>query len=437
MYMEKDPRDYYEPMEDDDVCTQQPNFIMISEERKPIEIQEPPIDDTIRFEPIGKEDPAADRSSQKKKRRKKAGFFTRHKTAVTIAACMLLSLGSGFGGAYLALAQFQNNNEVQYQKIIRTSSDGSDGVNLSIKEIVAETENSVVEIQTESKKTGNFMREYVSTGAGSGVILTEDGYIATNHHVIAGANKITVKTKDGTSYDAQLIGSDQKTDLALIKIDASDLHTVILGSSDELAVGDTAIAIGNPLGELGGSVSQGIISALDREITIDNQTMTLLQTDTAINPGNSGGGLFNQKGELVGIVNAKSSGSDVEGLGFAIPIDKAKPIIEELMKNGYVSNRPQLGVSLQTISDQVTAQQLGVHWAGVYIASIMEGSSANKAGLKVGDRIISIDEEEVASANDVKAIIDKHSVGDTLEIQISRDDRLMVIEVTLSEAVQE
>lgn len=452
--MEKDPKEYYEPMEEDqNESSSKPNFIMLSEEKhleKADDSQhEQTINDTkqvnniiedVQFEEktIAEEEKIKDDSNQKQTRKhKKTSFFKRHKSAVTISACLLLSVAGGFGGAYVAINSFANPEDVQYQKVIRTSSDSSSNVSLSIKEIVAETENSVVEIKTESVQTGSFMREYVSTGAGSGVIVTADGYIVTNNHVISGANKITVTTKDGTTYDATLIGADSKTDLAVIKIEAKSLTPAILGTSSNLAVGDMAVAIGNPLGELGGSVSQGIISALDREITIDNQTMTLLQTDTAINPGNSGGGLFNQSGELIGIVNAKSSGSDIEGLGFAIPIDIAKDVIEELMNNGYVSNRPQLGVSLQTVSDQTTAQQLGVNRAGVYITSVVDGSSADKAGLQAMDRIISINDQEISSSADVKSIIDEHAVGDKLEIQISRNDRLMKVNVTLMEAIQE
>lgn len=447
-FMEKDPKDYYEPINDEEPTpSQQPNFIMLSKpekEDKTIDLSIVDQDDDTKqvnfIEDVVFEEKtdAFDNSSKKRKKKKREGkFFARHRVAFIVVGCILLSIISGFGGAYFAIINFANPNDVQYQKVIRTSADGDSGVSLSIKEIVANTENSVVEIQTESMQNGSFMREYISTGAGSGVIFTADGYIVTNNHVIAGANKITVKTKDGNSYDAELIGTDAKTDLAVIKIDASDLSPVILGSSGKLAVGDMAVAIGNPLGELGGSVSQGIISALDREITIDNETMTLLQTDTAINPGNSGGGLFNQSGELIGIVNAKSSGSDIEGLGFAIPIDTAKTVIEELIDNGYVSNRAQLGVSLQAVSDEMTAQKLGVSRAGIYIAAITEGSSADKAGLEVKDRIISIDDKEITSVSDVKMIIDEHSVGDELEIQISRNDRLMKVKVTLSEAVQE
>lgn len=446
--MEKDPNNYFEPIDDEENTSKpssQPNFIMISQptdETKKEMSNHANLDDTKKVDNII-EDIAFEETSEKvqdtpkRKRKKKAsGFFTRHKTSITISACLLLSMVSGFGGAYLAITNFASFNDVQYQKVIRTSADGESSATLSIKEIVAETENSVVEIQTESKQTGNFMREYVSTGAGSGVILTTDGYIVTNNHVISGANKITVKTKDGKSYDAELIGSDSKTDLAVIKIDASDLTPVILGSSNELSVGDMAVAIGNPLGELGGSVSQGIISALDREITIDNETMTLLQTDTAINPGNSGGGLFNERGELIGIVNAKSSGSDIEGLGFAIPIDTARTVIEELINNGHVTNRPQLGVSLQAVTDQSTALQLGVSRSGIYITSVSENSSADKAGLQVGDRIVSIDDQEITSVSDVKSIIDEHNVDDEIEIQISRNDKLMKVKVTLMEAVQ-
>ena len=186
-----------------------------------------------------------------------------------------------------------------------------------------------------------------TVGSGSGVIVTSDGYIVTNNHVVEGADAIKVHLEDGTEYPATLIGTDSYTDLAVIKIDATGLPAATLGNSGDMLVCDTVYAIGNPLGVLASSVSEGIISGLDRVIEIEGQEMTLMQTTAAVNPGNSGGGLFNSKGELIGIVNAKSSGTDVEGLGFAIPIDSAKQIIMDLIDLGYVSGRPYLGISMQ------------------------------------------------------------------------------------------
>ncbi|MCI9312455.1 MAG: trypsin-like serine protease [Erysipelotrichaceae bacterium] len=305
---------------------------------------------------------------------------------------------------------------------------------MSVKDVVANTEQSVVEITTETAAKDSYFQQMVTTGAGSGVIISKDGYIVTNHHVIDGANKITVRTKDGSTYDAKLIGKDSMSDLAVLKIDAEGLIPALFGSSDALSVGDEAIAIGNPLGELGGTVTRGIISALDREITIDGQTMTLLQTDTAINKGNSGGGLFNSAGELVGIVNAKSSGTSVEGLGFAIPIDTAKPIIESLIASGYVTGRPQLGVSMVTISDELSAFQAGVSEMGVYVAKVNDHSAASQAGIQVKDRIVSIDGNEITSSADAAAIIAEKQVGDTITIIVMRDRKSITLNAVLQEA---
>ena len=289
---------------------------------------------------------------------------------------------------------------------------------------------SVVEIRTESVTSDQYIQQYTSSGAGSGVILSQDGYIATNYHVIDGANTITVRDYDGNEYKATLVGSDEKTDLAVLKIEATGLSPVTFGDSSSLKVGDTAIAIGNPLGELGGTVTTGIISALDREIQINNETMTLLQTNAAINPGNSGGGLFNANGELIGIVNAKSTGEAVEGLGFAIPSNIAKTIIEDLMSDGYVSNRPYLGVSLQ---DQTNQYGFNKSSTSVYIASVVANSAASKAGLTSGDQIVSVDGQEVSFASEVKTIINQHSANDTIEITIIRNNQQKTVQVTLGE----
>ena len=277
------------------------------------------------------------------------------------------------------------------------------------------------------------MQQYVQTGAGSGVIISEDGYLITNNHVINGASTIQVRTSDGTTYDAVLVGTDSKTDVAVLKINASGLRPVTFGDLDNLNVGETAVAIGNPLGELGGTVTNGIISAKDRSITLDNQQMTLLQTNAAINPGNSGGGLFNSRGELIGMVVAKSSGSDVEGLGFAIPSNLVSKIAQELIANGYVTGRPALGVTVLSIENAQTAMQYGVSSLGVYITDVESGSAADKAGLQAGDRIISINNLVVESFADLSAALDNYAVGDTVEIMVSRGGSTVTVSLTLQE----
>ena len=315
---------------------------------------------------------------------KKPSFIRRHRNACIISGCLLISVGGGFGGATLAY-QLNNSNgsgTVLYQSVEKTNSKNNtaNASSMSVKDVANEAMDSVVEIKTESVSNNEYFQQAVQSGAGSGVILSKDGYIVTNNHVIDGASKITVTTKDGKSYDAKLIGTDSSTDLAVIKIEATSLKPAVMGSSSKLEVGDTAVAIGNPLGELGGTVTSGIISALDREVTIDNQTMQLLQTNAAINPGNFGGGLFNDQGELIGIVSAKSSGSNIEGLGFAIPIDHAKDVITNLIENGYVKGRASLGVTLtlgtsnNPFSSDTSTQ--------VYIAKVEDGKAADKAGLQ-------------------------------------------------------
>ena len=317
----------------------------------------------------------------------------------------------------------ENTNAVNYT-----------GDSMSVSDVAAMTSPSVVEITTEAVTTDIYMQQYVQTGAGSGVIISEDGYIVTNNHVIDGAEKITVTTKDGTAYEAKLVGTDSETDVALLKVEATGLKAVVMGNSSDLQVGDTAVVIGNPLGQLGGTVTSGIVSALDRDITLNGNSMSLLQTNAAINPGNSGGGMFNDKGELVGIVVAKSGGTTsdgttIEGLGFAIPIDDVKEVVQELSTNGYVTGRPSLGVNLVDITNEQTAMMYRVNQLGVYVLK-----STNEANnLQAGDCIVSVDGTAVSSADEVKSIIQDHKVGDTLSIVIIREGKTMTVEAALQE----
>lgn len=372
----------------------------------------------------------------KKKQRHSEPFLRRHRNGSIVIGCLLLSIGGGFGGTMLALSLNKTNNEgtVLYQSVTNTSSNNSKTGNataMSVKDVANNTMNTVVEIKTESVSKNDYFQQAVQSGAGSGVILSKDGYIVTNNHVIEGANKITVTTKDGKSYEAKLIGTDASTDLAVLKVEADDLTPAVMGTSSNLEVGDTAIAIGNPLGELGGTVTSGIISALDREITIDNQTMHLLQTNAAINPGNSGGGLFNDQGELIGIVNAKSSGDSIEGLGFAIPIDRAKSIITNLIENGYVKGRASLGVSLTVASNNPFSEENG---GQIYIAQVIEGKAADKAGLKKGDQILKIGDTKVSAISDVTNYLNAHKAGDEISMTILRNSETKTVDITLGEA---
>ena len=305
---------------------------------------------------------------------------------------------------------------------------------VSIQDVAESASKTVVEIQTENTVTsfGLFGGTYTSQAAGSGVIFTEDGYIITNNHVVEDSQKITVKTYSGEEYEAKLIGTDAKTDIAVIKIEASGLEAAEIGNSDELRVGDTAIVIGNPLGTLGGTVTNGIISATNRDMVINNQSMNLIQTNAAINSGNSGGGLFDGNGKLIGIVNAKdsgmtSSGTVIEGLGFAIPINTAYEIATELKENGYVTTRPTIGVGLSTLDSDY-----GVYKAGLYITQVYEGSGAEEAGLKEYDRIISVNGTEVNTYTDLSKLLTECKVGDEIEMEIEREGEHSTVTVKLT-----
>ena len=364
-------------------------------------------------------------------------------TALLLAACLVLSLIGGAGGAVIAAKSglINTGSTVLYQGVEVPSSDGSGstGVGVSYSGVVQRVEDSVVAITTESVATNYFFRQYVTQGAGSGVVLTADGYIVTNYHVIKGAQQITVTANDGSTYTATLVGTDEDNDIAVLKVDAKDLTPAILGDSDTLKVGDAVLAIGNPLGTLSGTVTDGIVSALERQVTIDGNNMTLLQTSAAVNTGNSGGGLFNASGELIGIVNSKStsdsSGNAVDNIGFAIPINSVKTIIEDLISHGYVTGQIVLGVSLVDITDERTARYYGLDSTGVYIQSVESGSIADKGGLQAGDRLLSFGGVEVSTADELKAALAAHSVGDRVEIKVSRNGREYTHSVVLTEYV--
>jgi len=354
-----------------------------------------------------------------------------------LAVCIAVSLIFGTAGGYFGMTLAEGRSggtAVLYENVELTATDTTENVTqLSVSDVVSLVKDSVVEITTEVVTTSGRMQQYVTEGAGSGVILTTDGYIVTNYHVIEGASSITVTLTDDSTYTATVVGSDETSDIAVLKIEATGLTPAVLGDSDELSVGQTAIVIGNPLGELGGTVTDGIISALDREITIDDETMNLLQIDAAVNPGNSGGGLFNTKGELVGIVNAKSSGTDVEGLGFAIPINNVKTIIDNLISYGYVTGQTKMGVTLIDIEDAQTANTYQVSDYGVYVVGVESGSNADNAGVQEGDRIISVNGTDITSSSQVKSLIKGLSVGDQVTVVVQRSGKQMTLTMTMNE----
>ena len=369
-------------------------------------------------------------------------------TAMIICG-LILATCLGFGGGVLGSALMPHNESTftvseQSNMTAKTDKKSDTSLNVietaktnkgtnSVQTVVEKVKDSVVEITTESTSYNSFYGQYVTQGAGSGVIITSDGYILTNNHVVENSAQIKVKLTDGTSYDAKVIGTDEDLDVALIKIDAKDLTVATLGKSSDLEVGEMSVVIGNPLGNLGGSVTAGIISALNRNITIDGKTMELLQTDAAINPGNSGGGLFDANGDLVGIVVAKStqSGSTtIENIGYAIPIDNVKAILENL-KNG--TTRPIIGVTLVDVLTDDTAKRYGVDQQGVYVASVTKGGSAEQAGIVVGDLIKKIDDVEITKLTDVTKYLAQKKANDTVKIVVYRDGKEETITVTLQE----
>ena len=373
-----------------------------------------------------------------------------------IVGALALTLCVGVGGGLLGSYLLTNNGGVSVQTNTSNSdtSKTENGNGLTIiqasdddvkptttQEVAAKTLDSVVEITTESTEYDTFYGQYVSEGAGSGVIISADGYIITNNHVIDGATSIQVRLTNEKSYSAKVIGTDSTLDVALIKIEETGLQPVTFGDSSKLQVGQTAIAIGNPLGRLGGTVTDGIISALDREIELDGKTMTLLQTNAAINPGNSGGGLFDSNGNLIGIVVAKSistsDGTSVEGLGFAIPINNIIDILDDLKTSGYVTGRPTLGVTLIDIDTEERQFMYRVDMFGAYVTSLTSGGAAEKAGIEVGDCITKIGDEEVSSSSEIKAELAKHKAGEKIKITINRDGVEKVLDVTLGESTPE
>ena len=362
-----------------------------------------------------------------------------------IAVCLCLSFIFGFAGiwAYENLGKGLKNNTSDGVTINQVESQsGSDAAydsGLSTVEIVNKTADSVVEITTETVKTGVFAQQYIDSGAGSGVIIDAKGIIVTNHHVIDGATKISVSLRDGTTYNATLLGSDAELDIALLEITPdTTLTAATFGDSSTLMVGQRTVAIGNPLGQLGGSVTEGIISALNRDVVIDGQTMSLLQTDTAINPGNSGGGLFDSNGNLIGIVNAKSSGSEIEGLGFAIPINDVIDVIGDLSEYGYVRGRVDLGITFIDVDSEQVAWMYRLEETGCYVYSVEENRNADKAGLVSGDRVISINGTTIENSDDIEEIIKNCSVGESVIFEVKNTSgKIHKISFELEEYVPE
>lgn len=319
-----------------------------------------------------------------------------------------------FPGASENLTVIKNDGSIKVNKEV-----GSTGYSdLSIPEVVNIVADTVVEITTSQVTTDFFYNSYVTSGAGSGVLIGENerknqSYIITNHHVIDGADKIIVRLRNGTEYEANVLCGDADFDIAVLTISAGGLSYATLGSSKSLQVGEAVVAIGNPLGQLGGTVTDGIISALDRNVIIDHHRMTLLQTNAAINPGNSGGGLFNMAGELIGIVNAKQAQTGIEGLGFAIPIDVAWNVAEDMIEYGYVTGKLNLDFEIEVYAEPFKYSGYTFP-SGVYIVESKRNTLNNY------DRIVSINGKEISDIYDYYNVLDTLKSGDTIQLVVSR-----------------
>ena len=375
----------------------------------------------------------ADPWEEKKPKKNRLGL----KIAALALACALIGGAAGAGITHaITSAHGSTQIEVSDRQVAEVRQVKVDGKQqLTMPEVYAANVNSVVSINV-STTMNVFGRTTESAASGSGFFITKDGYILTNYHVVEGSNSITVTTYDGTGYDATLIGYDESNDIAVLKIDASDLTPVVLGDSDTLNVGDTVVAIGNPLGELTFSLTTGVVSALDRPVTLSTgTTMNLIQTDCAINSGNSGGALFNLYGEVIGITNAKysSSGSSseasIDNIGFAIPIDQVRSIFESIITNGYIV-KPYIGVTVSDVSSE--SQSYGLP-QGAAVRSVTENGPAAEAGLQENDIITAVNGETITGSNDLVKLVKASAAGDTLELTVYRQGQTTTLTLTVGE----
>ena len=384
---------------------------------------------------------------------------------IAMTAALALTVTAGMS----ALAQADNTDK-HFSVIEAASNEDS----LTIPEIAKKCGTSVVAIETETKVVYNTYdnnyynpfggmfgygygygygnrggrggtQEYTRTAAGSGIIISEDGYVLTNNHVISGADKITVYVNSGDgseeqSYEATLVGSSESNDIAVLKIDATGLNAAAFGDSDQIEVGELAVAIGNPMGQVHGSVTAGIISAVEQELTIDDVTINAIQTDAAINPGNSGGALFDSYGNVIGIVYAKSSSVSIEGIGYAIPVNNIKDLVAQMIndpdsvKDQTKGSQIMLGITIRDITEDMSKQYSMP--VGVYITEVSSMSAAERAGLQKGDIITEFAGETVTSADDLNAIKAKQTSGDTVSVKIDRNGKEMLLDLVIPQPTE-
>ncbi len=351
-----------------------------------------------------------------------------------IGSVITMALWSGFGlsmGSTIVNEGQRNEVEIKVNEI-------ETGKLLTAAQIYAANVNATVGITSTSVTTNFFGYPTTSAASGSGFILSSDGYVVTNYHVIEDATSVKVATYSGESYEATIVGYDESNDLAVLKIDAKGLSTVTVGDSDKMNVGDSVVAIGNPLGELTFSLTSGSVSALSREVTMSNGiSMDLIQTDCAINSGNSGGALFNMYGEVIGITNAKystssSSGASIDNIGFAIPMNNVIDLIKSLMENGYIS-KAYIGVSVEDVSEK--NQEYGLP-AGAAVSAVSENGPCEKAGVKAKDIITKVNGQEIKGSSDLKKIVSSSKGGDKLNLTIYRQGQILEITVTVEEQRQ-
>ena len=387
------------------------------------------------------------------------------RSLVALTAALALTATAGFS----VMAQAETGDK-HFSVVEAASNEDS----LSIPEIAKKCRSSVVAIETETKVVYNNYdnyynpfgsmfgygygygyggrggrggtQEYTETAAGSGIIISEDGYILTNNHVISGADKITVYVNSGEddaeeqTYEATLVGSSENNDIAVLKIDAEGLNAAAFGDSDQLEVGELAVAIGNPMGKVHGSVTAGIISAVEQELTIDDVTINAIQTDAAINPGNSGGALFDSYGNVIGVVYAKSSSVNIEGIGYAIPVNNIKELVEQMIndpdsvKDQTKRCQIMLGITIRDITEDMSKQYSMP--VGVYITEVSSMSAAERAGLQKGDIITEFAGETVTSADDLNAIKAKQTSGDTVSVKIDRNGKEMTLDLVIPQPTE-
>ena len=370
---------------------------------------------------------------------KKQGFFHRAAVKVTalILACAVAGGLAGWGGAAIA-GSGSNSGKTTIQQSDRQP------VTVQVKKVDGQTKmdpatvyasvvNSAVSINCSATSTNIFGQQTQTASSGSGFIITEDGYVVTNYHVVSGASSVQVTLYNGDTYDATVIGGDSDYDVAVLKINASGLQPVTLGESADVNVGDTVLAIGNPLGELTFSMSQGIVSSCDRAINVDGTPFNMIQVDCSINPGNSGGPLVNLYGEVVGIVSAKYStysSTTVEGLGFAIPISDVRSIITDIMENGAVTDKAYMAITAGTMNEQMAAQFNINVTEGVFVYSVVEGGAGDKAGLRLGDVITKMGDKTLTSRQDLSAAMKGYRAGDTVTLTVYRGGQYIEVELT-------